>query len=179
MDALAAQEGGDRTVAREISRMRNRDVFLKLRGKSIRNVSSHTYGILAWDDGFEVVAPLLLKNQEIPHKHVSGENGSSRFGTAEDNQASIEVVLLETDGDSLDPMYCKEIGRGTVEMPPGIPADSEVVVTFNYAADGTMTLHAREVTSNSNCEVRTTRAGVMDEVEVELAETHLAVLSTS
>ena len=44
------------------------------------NVSSHTYGILAWDNGTPIVAPLLPRNQPVPFSYVSGEGGMGLFG---------------------------------------------------------------------------------------------------
>ena len=153
---------------------RNREFYLGLPGKSGVNVSSHTYGILAWDGDTEIVAPLINKNTEIPFIY---ESGGGQFGTAEANQATIEMVLMEADGDSLDPDDCKEIGRGTVELPPGVPQGSEVKIWFDYAADGTMTLGAQEVSTDSECEVNIVRSGVMDDSDVEAASNKLAVLN--
>jgi molecular chaperone DnaK len=158
----------------EIATVRNRQFYLALPGKTGVNVSSHTYGILAWDQGSAIVAPLLSKNQEIPYTY---ESNQGQFGTAEANQATVDLILMEADGDSLDPAQCKEIGRGTVELPPGVPQGSEVKIWFQYGADGTMSLRAKEVSTNRECEVTIQRAGVMDVAEVAQAGDKLAVLS--
>ena len=152
---------------------RDRDFYLALPGKVGVNVSSHTYGILAWDDGVEIVFPLITKNAEIPYLHQSPPG---QFGTAHANQSNIEILLMEADGDSLDPQDCKEIGRGTVELPSGIPKGSEVRIRFNYAADGTMSLSAQELTSGSECDVNVIRGGIMNNDEVEAASNKLEVL---
>jgi molecular chaperone DnaK len=158
----------------EIATVRNRQFYLALPGKTGVNVSSHTYGILAWDQGSAIVAPLLSKNQEIPYTY---ESSQGQFGTADANQATVDLILMEADGDSLDPAQCKEIGRGTVELPPGVPQGSEVKIWFHYGADGTMSLRAKEVSTNRECEVTIQRAGVMDVAEVAQAGDKLAVLS--
>jgi molecular chaperone DnaK (HSP70) len=158
----------------EIATVRNRQFYLALPGKTGVNVSSHTYGILAWDQGSAIVAPLLSKNQEIPYTY---ESSQGQFGTADANQATVDLVLMEADGDSLDPAQCKEIGRGVVELPPGVPQGSEVKIWFQYGADGTMSLRAKEVSTNRECEVTIQRAGVMDVAEVAQAGDKLAVLS--
>lgn len=163
-----------KALEKEIETVRNRDFYLGLPGKSGVNVSSHTYGILAIDQGVEIVAPLLTKNTEIPFVYESGER---QFGTAHANQSTIELVLMEADGDSLDPAQCKEIGRGHVELPPGVPKGSEVKIWFNYAADGTMALRAREVSTGRECEVNIERAGVLGLGEVQEAGKDLAVLT--
>lgn len=160
-------------LEKEIATVRNRDFYLGLPGKGGVNVTSHTYGILAFDNGVEIVAPLLTKNTEIPFVYESGQR---QFGTAHANQSTIELVLMEADGDSLDPKLCKEIGRGAVELPAGVPKGSEVKIWFNYAADGTMTLRAREVSTNRECEVSIIRAGVLGLGEVQDAGKELAVL---
>jgi molecular chaperone DnaK (HSP70) len=162
-----------KALDKEIESVRNRNYYLDLRGKSGVNVSSHTYGILAYDQDVAIVVPLLTKNTEIPYTY---ESGPRQFGTAEANQATIELILMEADGDSLDPDHCKEIGGGTVELPPGVPKGSEVKLWFNYVADGTMTLRAQEVSTNRECEVKIARSGVMDVEEVQQAGNKLSLL---
>jgi molecular chaperone DnaK (HSP70) len=158
----------------EIATVRNRQFYLALPGKTGVNVSSHTYGILAWDQGSAIVAPLLSKNQEIP-LHLRIQSGAVRHRRC--HQATVDLILMEAEGDSLDPAQCKEIGRGTVELPPGVPQGSEVKIWFQYGADGTMSLRAKEVSTNRECEVTIQRAGVMDMAEVAQAGDKLAVLS--
>lgn len=153
--------------------VRDREFYLGLPGKTGGNVSSHTYGLLAWDQGMEIVVPLIIRNTEIP---FILESQPGQFGTAEDNQSTIEIVMMESDGDSLDPDDCKEIGRGTVELPPGITRGSEVEIRFDYAGDGTMTLSAREITSSSECEVSIVRSGIMDPDQVQSAGNQLALM---
>ncbi len=154
--------------------VRDRQFYLGLPGKTGGNVASHTYGLLAWDQGTELVVPLITKNTEVPFVH---ESMPGQFGTAEANQATIEIVLMEADGDSLDPNDCKEIGRGTVELPPGVPQGSEVQIRFEYAADGTMTLAAQEMSTNSECEVSIVRSGIMDADQVAAASNRLELLT--
>jgi molecular chaperone DnaK (HSP70) len=170
-------EGNEKAFAqaleKEIETVRNRDFYLGLPGKSGVNVSSHTYGILAIDAGIEIVAPLLTKNTEIPFVYESGQR---QFGTAHANQSTIELVLMEADGDSLDPGQCKESGRGNVELRTGVPKGSEVKIWFEYAADGTMKLRAKEVSTNRECEVNIVRSGVLGIGEVQEAGKELAVL---
>jgi molecular chaperone DnaK (HSP70) len=189
IDGLAEQAGYDpstgegnkrefeRELGKELEGVRNRDMYKKfsLAGpKWGGNVSSHTYGIMAYDGSEALVVPLLTKNTEIPHTY---ESFDGQFGTAEANQATIALVLMEAEGDSLDPAICKEIGRGTVELPRGVPKGSEVKISFDYEGDGTIKLRAREVSSNRECEVKLVRAGIMDVGEVAQAGNRLSVLS--
>lgn len=153
--------------------VRDREFYLGLPGKTGGNVSSHSYGLLAWDQGMEIVVPLITRNTEIP---FILESQPGQFGTAEDNQSTIEIVMMEADGDSLDPDDCKEIGRGTVELPAGVQRGSEVEIRFDYAGDGTMTLAAREVSSDSECEVTIVRSGIMDPSQVQEAGNQLALM---
>ena len=167
------QAAFSQALEKEIQTVRNRDFYLGLPGKGGVNVSSHTYGLLAIDNGVEIVAPLLTKNTEIPFVY---ESGPRQFGTAFANQSTIELVLMEADGDSLDPAQCKEIGRGHVELPGGVPKGSEVKIWFNYSADGTMSLRAKEVSTNRECEVNIIRSGVLGIGEVQEAGKELAVV---
>lgn len=71
----------------------------------------------------EIVVLLITRNTEIP---FILESEPGQFGTAEDNQSTIEIVMMEADGDSLDADDCKEIGRGSIELPAGVQRRSEV-----------------------------------------------------
>jgi molecular chaperone DnaK (HSP70) len=160
----------------EMEGIKNPNVYkgLAMPGKTWGNVSSHTYGIEAYDGDDKLVVPLLTQNTEIPYTY---ESGDGQFGTAVANQATIELVLMETEGESLDPAYCKEIGRGTVELPRGVPKGSEVKIYFDYMGDGTIKLRAKEVSSNRECEVKLIRTGVMDVAEVAQAGSKLSILT--
>ena len=129
----------DKELRKELEGVKNLNVYkgLTMPGKTWGNVSSHTYGIKAFAGDDEIVVPLLTQNTEIPYTYES-EDG--QFGTAVANQATIEVILMEADGESLDPAFCKEIGRGTVELPRGVPKNSEVKILFDYEGDGTIEL---------------------------------------
>ncbi len=166
----------DKELGKELEGVKNLNVYkgLTMPGKTWGNVSSHTYGIKAFAGDDEIVVPLLTQNTEIPYTYES-EDG--QFGTAVANQATIELILMEAEGESLDPAFCKEIGRGTVELPRGVPKNSEVKILFDYEGDGTIKLRAREVSSNRECEVKLIRAGVMDVAEVAQAGSKLSVLT--
>ncbi len=166
----------DNKLGKELEGVKNVNMYkgLTVRGKSWGNVSSHTYGISAYDGNDEIVVPLLMQNTAIPYTY---ESADGQFGTAEANQATIELVLMEAEGESLDPAFCKEIGRGTVELPRGVPKGSEVKIYFDYQGDGTIKLRAKEVSSNRECEVKLTRAGVMDLAEVAQAGNKLSILT--
>ena len=188
IDALADDAGydtqtgqGDRKafekeLAKELESVKNVANYknLTMPGKTWGNVSSHAYGILAYHGDEALVVPLLEKNSDIP---FTFESLDGQFGTATANQSTIELQLMESEGDSLDPEQCKEIGRGSVELPRGVPKGSEVKIWFDYQGDGTIKLRAREVSTDSECEVLLTRAGVLDLIEVAQSGSRLSVLS--
>jgi molecular chaperone DnaK (HSP70) len=164
----------DKELSRDIATVKNKALYVGLPGKTGGNVSSHTYGILAYDGDVSLMVPLCPKNTEIPYTFESG--GDIRFGTAADRQKTIDLKLMEADGDSLDPTCCKEIGEGTVVLPHGVPRGSEVKIWFNYNEDGTISLVARELSTNSECQVKLARAGILDVGEVEEAGSKLALI---
>ena len=106
--------------------------------------------------------------------HLRVEDG--QFGTAVANQATIELVLMEAEGESLDPAFCKEIGRGTVELPAGVPRTRRSRSTSTTGGRHDQA-PGREVSSNRECEVKLIRAGVMDVAEVAQAGSKLSVLT--
>ena len=97
----------------------------------IRNVNSHTLGVVALDVETREprVVPLIPRNTPLPvvAKQV--------FKTRREGQESILVKIVE--GESANPENCSEVGRCSIwDIPDNLPVGSEIEVQFGYRENG-------------------------------------------
>jgi len=103
---------------------------------SIKNVNSHTLGVVVNDVriGQKRVASIIPRNTPLPAMNKRA------FKTDKQGQKSVRVNIVE--GESAAPDGCIPIGRCTIRnLPPRLPARSEVIVVFRYAVNGRLTVH--------------------------------------
>lgn len=110
-------------------------LLAKLHGQSprirVRNVNSHSLGIIATDTTTKRKqnAVLVPRNTPLPAK------AKRIFRTAKDGQKSIVAQIVE--GESGDPGECMQIGKCTVHnLPDDLPAGTPIEVRFQYEANG-------------------------------------------
>ncbi|HBP22019.1 MAG TPA: hypothetical protein DEA08_30075, partial [Planctomycetes bacterium] len=123
------------------------DVVGLLGGVVVTNVNSHSLGIVTvLRDGSRRNLVMIAEQTPLPAKVTKV------FGTAMENQVSVEIKILE--GESEDPEECVEIGTCVIsDLPPNRPKGSKVSVTYEYTEDGRIHITARDHETNS--EVRT------------------------
>ena len=103
----------------------------KPRSFSIRNVNSHSLGIVATErqTGHKRSAILIPRNTPLPAKV------KRTFKTAKDGQTSVLAPIVE--GESPSAEHCTPIGTCEIrDLPEDLPAGSPVEVAFRYAANG-------------------------------------------
>jgi len=103
----------------------------------VTNVNAHSLGVEGTDpDTLRRTNVILLRrNTALP------ANVTERFMTRSEGQRSIVIKVLE--GESSLPGECTPIGRTVVrDLPEGLPKAWPVDVTFEYAANGRLTVHA-------------------------------------
>ena len=138
-----------------------------LAAQSIRNVTSRTFGIVAWDPSQQkqVVSNLILRNDPVPAE-VTRE-----YGTRDANQESVLIQIV--DNLSSDPIYeldgSREIGNAELTLPPGLPAGAPVAVTFRLDEQGRLHMTARELTGGREVEVTIQTEAGSSEEELEKA----------
>jgi molecular chaperone DnaK len=104
---------------------------------AITNVNSHSLGIEGIDPETlrKTNVILIPRNTSLPAKMTQ------RLATKVENQRSIVVQVLE--GESSLPGECSAIGRTVVRnLPEGLPKNWPVEITFEYAANGRLTVRA-------------------------------------
>ncbi len=97
----------------------------------VTNVNSHSLGVVATDPKTDRIrnAILIPRNTPLPTK------AHRVFRTQKAGQTSILVQIVE--GESSSPEDCSRIGKCTVRpLPPNLPAQTAIDVTFSYAENG-------------------------------------------
>jgi molecular chaperone DnaK len=110
---------------------------------SVRNVNSHTLGVLAIEKstGRPCNRIMIPRNTSLPVEHTA------RFVTAEDNQTSVVVRVVE--GGDASGNDATPIGKCVVpDLPAGLPSGTPVEVTFCYGQDGRLAVKAKLPTLN-------------------------------
>ncbi len=104
---------------------------------TITNVNSHSLGVEGIDPATlrKTNVVLIRRNSPLPAKFTE------RFATKAENQRSIVIRILE--GESSRPDECTTIGRTVIrDLPEGLPKNWPVEVTFEYGANGRLTVRA-------------------------------------
>ena len=119
---------------------------------SIRNVNSHSLGVVGVD-------PQTKRRRNgiiIPRNTPLPVSARRKFKTAKDDQRSILVQIVEGESPAADD--CTPIGRCTVaDLPPGLPAQSPVDVTFPYQADGRLKVRVQVPQTNRQLDTEIVR----------------------
>ncbi|MDO4575940.1 MAG: Hsp70 family protein [Planctomycetia bacterium] len=105
---------------------------------AIRNVNSHSLGVIGTDPATRLprVGVLIPRNSKLP-KAVR-----RTFRTQKTNQKSILVQIVE--GESSSPENCTFIGSCRIpQLPPMLPAGTEIQVVFRYEPDGRLYVNVK------------------------------------
>ena len=133
-----------------------------LQDMSVKNVNSHHLGVLGIerDTGRKRRQLMIGRNTVLPAKSVC------RFKTFQDNQPSVEVNVVEGGDDSGND--ATQIGRCIVSgLPPGLPADTPVEVTFQYESNGRLSVGARVPSVEKQAQLEIERAIGLSPDEIE------------
>ena len=108
------------------------------------------------------------------HTRLPAEKTEKGFGTYATNQRSVKIELMEQADVNFEPSEKLQdntsIGFGTIEgLPPNLPANTSIEITFQIKDDGTLALHASCL--NKECHFNTKISGVMNENELKGAIT--------
>src|ERR1044072_1345655 len=107
-----------------------------------------------------VFTRLLERNTTIPTKK------SETFTTAEDNQPSVEVHVLQGESDMAT--FNKTLGKfQLVGIPPAPRGMPQVEVTFDMDANGIINVSAKDLGTGNQQQIQITGGSGLDESEVE------------
>ncbi len=142
----------------------------------IKNVTSKSFGIVAFQNDKQVLYNLIKKNDTVPIEVTQ------RFGTRDDNQESVEIKIMENElSDKMisDLSICSEIGVAELVIPKGLKADSPINVTFKLNEEGRLKITAIETTYNRTIDITIEITSIMSQEEVEEAKTRRKDLTVS
>jgi molecular chaperone DnaK len=107
-----------------------------------------------------VFTKLIERNTTIPTKK------SEVFSTAEDNQPSVEVHVLQ--GESEMALYNKTLGKfQLVGIPPALRGMPQIEVTFDIDADGIIHVSAKDLGTGNEQRIRIEGGSGLKEEEVQ------------
>jgi molecular chaperone DnaK len=117
----------------------------------ITNVSSRSFGIQAFiSETEEKICNLIFKNDPVP------ADVTHRFSTRFDNQVSVSLPVADnSSGEQYYdlPPTSREIGKTEIHLPPGLPKNSPIDVTFKLDEQGLLYMYAKELTSGRDVEI--------------------------
>ncbi|RJP93700.1 MAG: Hsp70 family protein [Desulfobacteraceae bacterium] len=143
--------------------------FLKIETALMRvkNVTSKSFGIVAYNDNDQIIVfNLVLKNTGIPVVK------KQKFYTTSDNQHSILIRIMESDTSQVEiPLgLAVDIRTATLSLPPLIPADSAIEVTFVLNEEGRLQISAVETGEGHKIDILVDTASVIQDEDFEKAK---------
>lgn len=105
---------------------------------NLQDINNHTLGVVVLDSlGQEKVKSIVPAFSRLPSVF------KYTFHTAYHNQVTLDIELVE--GESPFPNDCLQVGKFVVENLPARPAGQPVNLTFNYDANGTLSIQVLDV----------------------------------
>ncbi|HOX41413.1 MAG TPA: Hsp70 family protein, partial [bacterium] len=143
-------------------------VVEKLAKITVKNCTSKSFGVIVLDrtTNKEIIANLILKNKSLP------ATVSQKFGTIENNQPSVQLQIVEsliTDKEISDLSLATKIGDSTLPLPPGLPENSPIEITFSFDDAGLLQYSGRDLSSDNHIEGEIKTDAVMSEEDVAQA----------
>jgi molecular chaperone DnaK (HSP70) len=149
----------------------------KFNEMEVTNVASHSFGIIAVDSrkNAEVIFNLVRVNDPLPA--ISRQT----FFTLEAEQEMVDIRIMENSFSThtVDDIEAGEkIGEAELHLPPRLPINAPIEVTFDLNREGRLHVTAREPGSNMSIEVTIQTKRGLSEEAVEKAKkrsTHVAI----
>lgn len=149
------------------------------RTQEIVNACSKNFGVVTYDKyrGIFQITFMISKNDPVPSKETTN------LVTIDRNQQTMIFPIVEANGDNLEgsvdigsapnspdgydlPPYAVEIGKMTLPLPPNLPADTPVRITYMLSEDGGKLNADAEHSSGSKIATEITQVGALTPEEM-------------
>ena len=133
--------------------------------KTIQNVTSKSFGVVAVDDARkEHVANLIVVDAKVPAEVTE------KFSTAAEGQSSVDVRCMENtvrEKGYVDLEASTEIGKAELRFARPVPKGSPLEFRFSLSADGLLSVHATDLTTGGEVDISIETAAILTADEVE------------
>ncbi len=133
----------------------------------ITDVTSKSFGVvILTENQGERVFNLIFKNTAVP------ASVKRSFYTAEDNQESVFIRVMESESssESIQPEYGVEIGTALLDLPAGLPIDLPIEITFNLDKEGCLQITAVETKEKRRVNVSIETTSVIEGEALQFAK---------
>ncbi|MBC2715985.1 MAG: Hsp70 family protein [Desulfobacteraceae bacterium] len=133
----------------------------------VKNVTSKSFGIVAHtpqDD--EIVFNIVLRNTTVPITL------KKNFYTAIPDQKTVLIRIMESETSRVEvpPDHAVEIKTAVLNLPPNLPADLPIEITFTLNEEGRLHITAMETSGSLQVDVMVDTASVIQGEELEKAK---------
>jgi molecular chaperone DnaK len=137
----------------------------------IRNVNSHSLGVVAMDAKTRRPRNAILIPRNTPLPVVARRV----FKTQKASQKSILVQIVE--GESLSPDDCSQLGKCSVrDLPADLPAQTPIEVRFRYEENGRLTVTVQVEKTNKHLQHEITRENTLTQEQLDLWRKYISGL---
>jgi len=133
----------------------------------IKDVASKSFGVLATNpENKEEVINVIMRNTTVPVEAMRS------FFTAVADQKTVLIRIFEseTSDGSVPPEHAAEIGTAVLDLPPGLPADTPVNISFSLNREGRLDITAVESSESRKVNVTIETLSVIRGAELEEAK---------
>lgn len=133
----------------------------------VKNVTSKSFGVVAHNpNDEEIVFNLVLRNTTVP---VSRKKN---FYTATENQQTVLIRIMESETNQVEiPLeHAVEIKTAVLNLPPNLPSDLPIEITFTLNDEGQLHITALETSASRQVEVVLDTASVIQGEAFEKAK---------
>jgi molecular chaperone DnaK (HSP70) len=134
---------------------------------TVKNVTSKSFGVVAHNpQDKEIVFNIVLRNTTVPITQKKD------FYTAVKNQSTVLIRIMESETNRVElPVeQAVDIKTAILNLPPGLPADLPIEITFSLNEEGRLHITAMETSDARQVEVVVDTASVIQGEDFERAK---------
>ena len=144
----------------------------EVRSLKIRNVNSHSLGVVGLDPATHEPRNAIV----IPRNTPLPVSARRIFKTKRAGQRSILVQIVE--GESQTPDDCSQIGQCVVrDLPKDLPAQTSIDVRFRYLENGRLTILVKVDGTETNLKHRIERVNGLSSEHLDLWQAYVSALA--